>query len=104
MAYLIDSKGKRLVMTSTHELYAKEELKKSLADALKSHVRVAVHKDRMSFETSQKVLTVKQKHTIHLIYREHHCRGYTSRVSDKMFESDYYETVKRINFHRCYGR
>ncbi len=104
MAYLIDSKGKRLVMTSTHELYAKEVLKKSLADALKSHVRVAVHKDQMSFETSQAIVTVKQKHTILLIYREHHCRGYASRVGEKVYQSDIRETVKRINFHKCYGR
>ena len=105
MGYFIGARGKRLAVTSsTHEQYAKCQLKSDLKKVLKSYVRVAVHKDRLCFETSQRVLSAKQKHTLNLIYREHHCKGYASRIGDKAYESDYYRTVHKINFHKCLGR
>jgi hypothetical protein len=104
MSYFITAKGKRLVVSATHELYAKCCLKTSLAKALKSHVRVAVHKDRLALETSQNVLTRKQKHELNLIYREHHCRGYASRIGNQHYESDYFKTVHKINYHKCMGK
>jgi hypothetical protein len=104
MGYFIDANGTRLVIDSTHLDYAKHQLKMSLAEALKSHVRVAIHADRLCLETDQKVLTIRQKHTLTLIYREHHCRGYASRIDCHAYESNYYETVRKINFQKCMGK
>ena len=104
MGYFIDARGKRFTVTSTHELCAKEEMKSDLKSVLKTHVRVAVYKDRFCFETSRRALSIKQKHELVLIYREHHCRGYGSRIGDKFYESDHFKTVHKINFHKCMGK
>jgi hypothetical protein len=104
MSYFIDASGQRLVISSTHLDYAKHQLKMSLDEALKSYVRVAIHADRLCLETDQKVLTIKQKHTLTLIYREHHCRGYASRISCHAYQSNYFDTERKINFHKCMGK
>lgn len=105
MGYFIDARGKRIMLGGlTHEQHAKIVMKSDLKKVLKTHVRVAIYKDRFCLETSRRVLSAKEKHTLNLIYREHHCRGYGSRIGDKFYESDHCKTIHRINYHKCMGK
>jgi hypothetical protein len=101
MKYFIDLYGKKHHVVSSHEAYAKSQLRMSLSRALEAHVRVAVHGDRMCFETSGSTLTARQKLTLGMMYREYKCHGHASRVGDCHYQSDFKEAVKRIRFDKC---
>lgn len=98
MRCFIADTGKIDVITCALSTYAKTIRGMSLAELLKSVVRVCTHNRFLAFETSKNLLTSAQKSAVNRLYRKKDCLGYTGKIGDIIITSDKYKYIRRVNF------